>query len=65
MIWQVLAEDNARLSIAVMDLSSALRGMLDAYAPYADATAEREGEEALHSAVRNARAVIRKVGGTP
>jgi len=38
----------------------ALQGMLDGYAPNADKTAARKGEDALVSYVKQARLVIRK-----
>jgi hypothetical protein len=39
-------------------LHEALRAMLDAYAPQADATAKAGGERSLHSAVQAARAAL-------
>jgi hypothetical protein len=45
------------------ELIAALKGMLNAYAWGADETVQREGEDALQSDVRRARAAIAKAGG--
>jgi predicted dehydrogenase len=46
---------------AAPELEDAVRGLLDAYAPYADKSAEAHGEGSLHSSVRAARAVLAKI----
>lgn len=44
------------------DALEALKGMMEAYAPNAEKTVEKEGAAALHSAVRRARAVLKDHG---
>ena len=51
------------LMSAAPDLLAALEKMLTIYAPSAHITAAREGEEALHCVVREARAAIAKAKG--
>lgn len=56
-------EADMTLCAASPDLLAACEALLAAYAPGADATAMREGEAALHSDVRKARAAIKKARG--
>jgi hypothetical protein len=42
------------------DLVDAVKDLLDAYAPHADKTAAKGGENCLHSSVRKAREILRK-----
>lgn len=46
------------------ELLKALKDLLEAYAPGADGTAKWGGEDALHSSVRDARALIRELDNT-
>jgi hypothetical protein len=57
------AEKYARLFQAAPSLLEALEEMLDAYAPQAQETADVEGEDYLHSAVRHARRAIASARG--
>jgi hypothetical protein len=63
-----LSEDEAatlQLFSAAPEMLDALRELAAAYFPNADWTAEKQGEESLHSAVRKARAAIRKATAKP
>jgi hypothetical protein len=44
----------------INNLRAVCMGLLEAYAPQADATAKHSGENSLHSAVRNARQCLRE-----
>lgn len=61
--WDERAKADAQLIAQAPALLEALEEMLDAYAPFAQRTVDQEGESALHSAVRNARAAIAKATG--
>ena len=63
--WDMESQNNAFLIASVPDIAvenstlrDALIAMLEAYAPRADETARLEGENSLHSAVRQARAAL-------
>jgi hypothetical protein len=73
--WPVEAKANAAFIVLAVNayaqdqsrierLELALRGMLAGYAPEAQTTAAREGEAALVSYVRQARAALAKEGTT-
>lgn len=57
--WQITGYWDSSESIQG-ELVLALEEMLKAYAPDADKTVEKEGEQALHSAVRMARAALKR-----
>lgn len=54
---------NARLIAAAPCLLAACEALLEAFATYAQRTVDLEGEDALHSSVKSARAAINKTKG--
>lgn len=57
----LLAEERTKDAL-LSEYREALAGMMVAYAPSAEKTVREEGEEFLHSAVRNARALLARLG---